>query len=538
MSAAFRQRTPAEYLQLAWRNKWLVILPTIAVALATAWVVRKLPNIYESSSLLILRPATITSVGRMEESALILRINAYHQQVVSRSSLEPLIRRYGLYKDELARGASIESLVSRMQSSDVRVAIDRTNERPNSFNISFRASDPAAARNVTAELASKYVNAQLEGGRKDANENAEFFNTRVNEVKAQLEAIAQRRSQFMQGNLGQLPDELAPLSQRLTGLYEQQKAWLNETGRTRESIRNIETQIEVLNQARAEQIADVSENYVKPRETPAYAALTSRKLALEAELSEMRRTLTEKNPDVIAKKEQLAAVTREINDSIEEGERVAEARRQQLQNRVNLPSKGLQMQAQAARSELRRQETALAQTGAQISELERRLNAVPGVAVALENMDREYATAKAAYDSLQTQASTAILSSAVNSESKGETIQVIDSASTPERPVAPKRELLYMMGIALGLSVGVLLAVARELPRLMTVQNTADAEHYTALPVLVSLPEVLTPRERRMRQARRLTFATAGLALAVLSVPGLILLFRYTRLFNILGGVN
>ena len=41
-----------------------------------------------------------------------------------------------------------------------------------------------------------------------------------------------------------------------------------------------------------------------------------------------------------------------------------------------------------------------------------------------------------------------------------------------------------------------------------------------------------------LRQARRLTLATAGLALAILSVPGLIVLFRVTRLFNILGGVG
>lgn len=538
MSVGFRQRTPAEYLRLVWRNKWLIILPTIAVALATAWVVRKLPNIYESTSLLILKPATITAVGRMEENALILRINAIHQQVVSRSSLEPLIRRYGLYKDEIARGASIESLVNRMQTTDVGVAIDRTNERPNSFNISFRASDPAAARNVTAELASKYVNAQLEGGRKDANENADFFNTRVNEVKAQLEAIAQRRSQFMQGNLGQLPDELAPLTGRLTGLYEQQKAYLNETGRTREAIRSIETQIETLNQMRVEQIDEAAKVYDEPRSLPSYGPLQSQKLALEAELLEMTRTLTEKNPDVIAKRAQLAAVKKEIKESLDEVKQRGEQRRRELQERANPQNVALQLQLQGTRSELRRQETALAQTAAQIGELERRLNAVPGVAVALENMDREYATAKAAYDSLQTQASNAILSSAVNSESKGETIQVIDPASIPAEPVAPKRELLYLIGIALGLGIGVLLAVARELPRLMTVQNTADAEHYTALPVLVSLPEVLTPRERRMRQARRLTFATAGLALAVLSVPGLIILFRFTRLFNILGGVN
>ncbi|HYO91049.1 MAG TPA: Wzz/FepE/Etk N-terminal domain-containing protein, partial [Pyrinomonadaceae bacterium] len=59
MSVEFRQRTPGEYAQILWRRKWLIVLPAIAVAAAIAIVVWRLPNVYESTTLLIVRPPTI-----------------------------------------------------------------------------------------------------------------------------------------------------------------------------------------------------------------------------------------------------------------------------------------------------------------------------------------------------------------------------------------------------------------------------------------------------------------------------------------------
>ena len=55
MSAEFRQRKPSEYLKILQRRKWLVILPTIAI-IAVAYVVYRLPDVYESSTLIVVSP--------------------------------------------------------------------------------------------------------------------------------------------------------------------------------------------------------------------------------------------------------------------------------------------------------------------------------------------------------------------------------------------------------------------------------------------------------------------------------------------------
>ena len=58
MSVQFRQRTPGEYMKILNRRKWLIILPIIAVATSVAWVVYRLPDVYESSTLIVVTPAT------------------------------------------------------------------------------------------------------------------------------------------------------------------------------------------------------------------------------------------------------------------------------------------------------------------------------------------------------------------------------------------------------------------------------------------------------------------------------------------------
>ena len=94
MSVEFRQRRPGEYAKIAWKRKWLIILPAIAIATAVSWVVFQLPDLYESSTLIVVKPSTLPNsvVPTITEDSLTRQINSIAQVVTSRSSLEPLIQ--------------------------------------------------------------------------------------------------------------------------------------------------------------------------------------------------------------------------------------------------------------------------------------------------------------------------------------------------------------------------------------------------------------------------------------------------------------
>src|SRR5918997_1889775 len=158
MSVEFRQRKPAEYARMLWRRKWLIVLPALAITLAVAWAVWKLPTLYESTTLLTVRPPSISPsiVPQLSGDDLTIRINSIGQEVVSRSSLEPLILKYNLYAAERQRDEPMDALVERMKTRDLAVKINNSrNDVTNGFYLSFRSSDPKTAQAVTAELASK-----------------------------------------------------------------------------------------------------------------------------------------------------------------------------------------------------------------------------------------------------------------------------------------------------------------------------------------------------------------------------------------------
>jgi hypothetical protein len=88
------------------------------------------------------------------------------------------------------------------------------------------------------------------------------------------------------------------------------------------------------------------------------------------------------------------------------------------------------------------------------------------------------------------------------------------------------------VGLGIGLAVGLLLAGLFEVPRLLTIQTSEDAAHYTSLPVLMTVPELRTPEEARsIPRRRRLLLATAFAAM-LLAIPALALILKLTQVFE------
>src|SRR6185369_6810096 len=169
-----------------------------------------------------------------------------------------------------------------------------------------------------------------------------------------------------------------------------------------------------------------------------------------------------------------------------------------------------------------------------IGSIVERINNVPGVEVQLGQLEREYQTRKTALDGLVAQQQKIALTAEATSQQQGEGIEVIDAANLPSKPVAPKRLMMCGMGLVAGLGLGFLLVGIFEGPRLLTIQNSEDAQHYTGLPVLLAVPELLTPQEARAIPRRRKLLLIAGVVATIVSIPALALALKLTHVFEIL----
>jgi len=534
MSVEFRPRKPSEYLNLARKRLWLILLPTIAVGLAIGYVVLRLPDIYESTTLIVVKPSTLPNsvVPKVEEEQLTRELTSISQVVTSRSSLQPLMERYDLYKDERHRGEPMELLIDQMRKQ-IKVEVNTTrNEITNGFNITYRGRDPKTTQAVTAELASKYIDEQTKGTVNAGTSAKQFIEEQVRLAKEELDTIDTQRLTYLQQNMNNLPSQSQALVGRLTALHEGQKALIGELGRSRDLSAAYRSQLADITKSYQEEMALSAENTTDPKTTVAWANLVAKKSELENELQSLLSQYKEKHPDVVAKKQQVDAVKRDQDQMIADWKDRIEERKQKLQQLSDPRILSLKTQIAMMDSDVERQQRLLNETNGQIAELDKRINAIPNAEVGLEAIDRDYQTKKANYDNLLAQQQKVVIGADAAKDQQQGGIQVIDPANLPERPVAPKRLLLTAGGFAIGLVIGLLLALAFESRRLFTIQTSDDAKHYTGLPVLAAIPELLTPSEARAIPRRRALALAAGIAFAIVSIPSLAFGLQFTHVFE------
>ena len=536
MSADFRQRKPAEYLKILQRRKWLLILPAIAITTAVSWVVYRLPDIYESSTLIVVRPSTLpkTVVSTDTEDNLTRQLASIAQVVQSRSSLEPLVVKYDLYRAERLRGEPVESIIEMMRK-DVNVKVNTTrNDITNGFNISYRYRDAKVAQAITAELAGKYTYVQTQNAQSSGVAAKNFIDNQVAQAREALAGIDKQMLDFKNSKLGTLPTEVQPMLNQLTGLREEQKALIAEIGRLQDQRASASNQLAVLKKAYETSIEDVAENLTDPKTTVGYSQLVARRAALQGELTSLKQQYKPIHPDVIAKQKEVDEVQERMDQIDAEWKDKIKKKQERLSQHPDLSAASVQQQINMADNEIKRQQKALADNETAIGALVDRINKVPGVDVELSAIERDYQTKKAAYDELLQQQQKIGLNTAAITDQQGEGIEVIDAANLPAKPVAPKRFMLSGIGLAAGLGLGLLLVGLFEGPRLLTIQSSEDARHYTGLPVLLSVPELLTPQEARAVPRRRRLLLAAGVVATLVSIPMLALALKLTHIFELL----
>jgi polysaccharide chain length determinant protein (PEP-CTERM system associated) len=549
MAVEFRQRSAGEFIKMLKRRKWLVILPTLAVALAVAYVVSKLPSIYESTTLLTLKPPTISEkvVQSLSDEDLSQRLQTINQEVLSRSSLEPMIAKYKLFQMERDAGMPTELIIEKMRSN-VRVEPERTdNEKVAAFRIYYRDRSPEAARNVTAELASKYVNAQVIASTQSAEVTREFIENELNKAKTNLDAIEKQRLEVMMQNVETLPESSQGLIAQLEGLRKREETLtkeketlMTERGRLNDSITSNNRQMRLIEDYGEKETQDAARQASQIEDTPAYATLVQKRAELSGQLDNLLKVFKEKHPDVVAKKNEITRINDEIEALKKNTDKRVQIASQSSSRKAELQRKNLELenqriQAQIAQidQQLQLKDQELAQNNVYIGSLESKINTIPNVKVALEAINNQYQSAKTTYDDLLKKRNDASLQVERESNAQGETIRVVDAANLPQSPVnASKRYMAILMGAGAGMAFGLFLAGLFEIPRLFKIQNIEDAKHYTGLPVLASVPPLLTHQEIAWKRRAGWLRLAAGIVASLASIPLLIMALQATRIFE------
>ena len=526
LSEEGRKPNPLELAWAVWRRRWRLAVPAFLLPLAAAATLAlSLPAIYQATATVLVERQQVPEefVRPTVTSGLETRLQTISQEILSRSRLQQLIQRFNLYPE--LRGQVHEEAVIERLRQDIRLDLRGAGRSGATiaFALSYRGHDPQTVAQVTNTLASFYIEENLKVRERQAAGTSQFLRVQLDEMQKRLDQQEARVSEFRRRNMGALPQQMEANLATLERLNLQLR--LNAEAQARVFGRRQQLTLQL-----AELGSSVSGSRVPPPPgAPAGQAPgpflgrdgTALRLArLREELAELRTRYSEKYPDVIRTRAEIALLEKQLTTERAEAEATAAAR----------PAGQLEPEpALSADPQVRRLRQALAevdteaqglkgeenQIRASLASYQRRVEETPKREQEFLELSRDYESTKSLYGSLLKRHEEAQIAESMEQRQKGEQFRILDPALPDQRPAAPNRTRLLLVGLALALGLAAGVAVLAE--QLDTSFHGVDElRAFTQAPVLASIPRIVTPADARRRRWRlQLGGLTVALAVAL-----------------------
>ena len=201
-----------EYWAIIVRRKWLVIGSVLAGIMIAAVLCLVLPKSYRSSTLILIENQKIPDdyVKGIGGASVEQRLTMIQQQVMSRTLLGHIIEEFKLYEGQVKRDG-LESAIEKMRKAIKVETVGTTGASGKSIEavtISFAHEDPTTAMNVTANLASLFIEENVKVREQLVMGVSEFLEQELLDAKRALEAQEEAISHYKTKYMGLLPEQM------------------------------------------------------------------------------------------------------------------------------------------------------------------------------------------------------------------------------------------------------------------------------------------------------------------------------------------
>ncbi len=480
------------YATAAWRYRWATIAFAWAVALLGWFGVMRIPNQYEASArVYVSADAVLTPLlrGIAANASVTNQLNLLERTLLSRPNLQKLISQTNLDL-QITGPADMELMVQQLAQQ-----IHLVHSTQNLFTISYRNKSPRLAYDVVNTILTIFIESKAGNNRSEMSNAQSFIDQQLADYEKQLRATEQRRAAFMAKYINLLPGDNG----------------ISRLDAERSNLRHLESELadmiarrNVLQQQLAKTPATLPAGSVAASGggvpvDPAVEAAVRR-------LAELQMRFTDKSPEVIAAKQQLAALraTSPLRMAPATGVGSKGAAGNNVANPIIEPLKLSLLQVDTALAALQRH---VAEARQQTARLEAEARNVPELQAQFTNMNRDYQVLRTNYEALLARREAMRIGNAADNKANKIQLQIIDPPQVPQVPVAPNRPLLVTGVFLVALGGGVGIAVL--LSQFDQSFHTLDDLRAFGLPVAGSIS--LLGAVSRWRQAGALALFSVGL---------------------------
>jgi polysaccharide chain length determinant protein (PEP-CTERM system associated) len=517
-----------DYVDILRRNGRWIIGPVFAGLVISTVVAFMMQDTYVSTALIRIVPQQISQelVQNVTPQDVVDRINGMAQSILSRNTLTTLITSHGLYKKEIA-SEPMEDVVNTMRTA-IKIlptaGVAMSGKSLPAMQVSFSYRDRYLAKAVCDDLVSRFMGQSTQDTLDSQSQANQFFNDEFDRAKQDLDALEKKISDYRQRNAGRLPDDMQTNMSQMNALEGRLSSLTEQATRNAEHRMMLETELRTAK----DRLASI-------RAASPQLAAHNQKLTdldhkiekLEDDIAAMKDRYTDDYPNLQAAKEQLALLQRERDEVSKEKPVKTDApvvdnsavSRERLDAQAAIEQ--LQTQLKANQIEAQQLSTETAAVNNSLRVYQGRVEEVPAGEKEYVDLLRDRDLAKARYDDLEVKKEKSAVSMDLERRKQGESLEVLDQASLPDTPTAPKRQLIIPIGAVIGLMLGIALVAVREVKD-TSLKNLKDARLYTQLSILGSIPllenDLVVQRRKQIMWVGWATATLAGLAIVAGSV--------------------
>jgi polysaccharide chain length determinant protein (PEP-CTERM system associated) len=495
------------------RSRRLLIAATFAVVAVAALAVGILwPKKFTSSTTILVQEDNIIQPlmeGRAVATNVTDRARIAREVVFSRKTLNQIIREGGW----MDNGKEPSPIQQERLAEDVRAATQIMSPGSNLIRITYADSSPERAFRVTRAYADVFIAESLAAKERESREAYEFIAARVAEYHKKLTDAEDRLKAYRADNVDARPGTEADVNQRVIevrGRIEQAQTQLSE--------------LQMRERALQEQLSGEAEVTSSQSRESQYRL---RMAELQAELDRLLLSYTDEYPDVVRVRHQIEDLQREVLEEIEAREQLDNSPRPDSEIAVTNPLyRELRSGLSSARSDMAALRARIAENEAILeSELDRGRR-IAESETTLSELTRDYEVNRDVYQDLLRRRENARVSMSLDAEHRGLTFRIQEPAALPLQPSGLR--LMHFAAAGLGLGVAGPLALLFLFVRLdPRVRSVGDLAQSLSVPVLVSVPRMLTSREKRAQIVH--SAVAAVFVLTVLCAYGLVFWMRFER---------
>jgi polysaccharide biosynthesis transport protein len=497
-SQLFGDMNLRDYLNIARRRRFWIILPAITVLIAATILAWRLPNVYRCETTILVDPQKVPEgyIHATVTSSITDRLSTIQEQVTSPAELKKLIDTMGLYPD-LKKRLGEQELIRFMQQSIGVEPVNSMGSQLSAFRITFKSKNPVEAAQVANQVAAMFIEENLKAREQQSYGTADFLESELQKTQTQL--------QQKESELGEVR------SRYIEDLPESEQFHVQESENLRLQLRTAQEHISRDQQEKVylQSLMAATSPTVDVDLGSASSAHQSQVEGLQSKLSALRGRYGPDHPDVKRLQAQL--------DKLQEGQADAPAA-------TAAPSAAALGKSHnpVVESQLEKLDQDIADQKANAAKIQSdidfhisKIQRVPIFEQKTAGITRDYDALRARYTQLLDKKLSADTASAMESRQKSERFVILDPAQVPEKPFSPNRPLMILAGLLGGLFIGVGVAAAMELAD-ESVRDGREAERILGKPVLTGVPEILTERQQWNTRIRLCAVSVTMVVFAVI----------------------